>query len=391
MSDPASIPSPHLRRRKLIEEPAPKPTDDPVLDAEAAFESVEQVVGDLAKSVEELEADPTPESPAPEQAEDTHVSAEPGEPDTGDELADQIQALLDEDAASFQSPEELLGETYEAPAAEPTASEAEAEPPSIGDVDAMLAEDADDALQGDFESVDTLLHGAEAEEPHAVEPEPTDEPATATASDHDAVDDDLAGAFETPAEVVGEPEPQSEPVEPPADVAEQAPVEDDLAGTFESIDDLDDTPTQDADEDDPLAGGTFEAIDETPQDQEDDAVMGGTFEAVEEDEPEPEQPEDQSVFASAEDDPVEQEAQPTTEDKPNTFTLTLPRLSLAGLDWSKLVALLRRINDVLLWVCGIVNKPMNRLPGDIQKSIGWAAIAVVVPGFFVLLYGLFLA
>lgn len=44
--------------------------------------------------------------------------------------------------------------------------------------------------------------------------------------------------------------------------------------------------------------------------------------------------------------------------------------------------------SLLLTVCALVNKPLDKLPPDIKQTVGWVALAVAGPGMLLIVYGL---
>ncbi len=158
-------------------------------------------------------------APAPSAAARAEAAQTPGNSDVGEELADQIQNLLDEEAhrqgnsalttAAAEASEQLDEpaapvpvEALESAAAEPVALD-HAQPVAAP---TALDEDADE-LHGDFESTDAVLDAiaqqALAQTEPALPAAPAHEPtAPAAKSAASAEEDDLVGAFESPEEVV---------------------------------------------------------------------------------------------------------------------------------------------------------------------------------------------
>ncbi|MEE9212144.1 MAG: hypothetical protein V3U29_05775, partial [Phycisphaeraceae bacterium] len=196
-------------------QPAPAPAEVAASNDTAADPTTSDQQGESsAETSTQAEADP--------EAEPAAAAADDG----GDDLADQIQALLDESkdaptaAATDDAPSAaaLTDEPAADADAEPAptdqaaataasadtaapavaATDANRQPPdqsndaiSVEQIDNMLAQQADDAVAGDFETVTEVLTAAQAQ---PAEPEPA-------ASDQL---DQPAGAFESPEQVIAE-------------------------------------------------------------------------------------------------------------------------------------------------------------------------------------------
>lgn len=393
----------------------PAEMDDALEDLLGAFDAVQDVVSELDSAP--ATAPPKSDDVAP--ADDAEVkqavgpatdAADPEQDETeaerqqrDEELTAQLQAMLDEasadEHASFVSPEDVLKENQgeqpeeNAPAQGPAEPVAEAEtqaPPApeaaeaadaeeaplIEQIDTLLADHAEDAISGEFESVDTIL-GVDtppgenvadpaddldpedaADEPEAdalggdfqslddlmVKPDEAqeDDPDQDEADDED---DDLDGLFQAP-EAVDEstpahtPEPAPEVSEAPAEEDEQQTQDDEIEGGFESLDTMLDAPPPTEDQRD---GTPAPAATET-------------------------------AAATAEPQPPTQPAQNGGwEIKINLAVLRAAAALLLG--W-------------MLWSCAVVNKPLDRLPETVQQTVGWVALAVAGPGALLVGYGL---
>ena len=131
----------------------------------------------------------------------------------GGAFADEVQQMLDEAAAELDE-----ADAHDADAAEPQTEqedEAAGHEALIGQIDSMLAEAADEAIGGDFESVEALGLGDEVDLP----PDPTELAAA-----------ELSPSLDT--------EPDAEPEAPTGAEAPGDEPADAVAGAFESIDDL---------------------------------------------------------------------------------------------------------------------------------------------------------
>lgn len=124
----------------------------------------------------------------------------------GDDLANQIQELLDSTAESMGENTKLAATADENPAATPQA-------PAVSDandraeikaLDATLAADADDAIAGDFETTEDVVAAANLE----AAPTTTSEAAAPHTPEAMSVDNEpsLEGDFESPADLVAKAE-----------------------------------------------------------------------------------------------------------------------------------------------------------------------------------------
>lgn len=132
----------------------------------------------------------------------------PAEDILGDDLANQIQELLDSTAESMGENTQLAATTDESPAAaQPIDTGAAAQDRSeIKALDATLAADADDAIAGDFETTEDVVAAAN------LEAAPTSsEVAAPHAPEAMSVDNEpsLEGDFESPADLVAKAESKS--------------------------------------------------------------------------------------------------------------------------------------------------------------------------------------
>lgn|GEM_PF-6468600 len=206
---------PGLIARDAPRSPAPEPAVSPADLLEGSFESVEAVVEPVEAAAEPAveatsatPAEATPAAPAPDEAIDT----------SGLDLASQIQQLLDDARTHHAEPSSAASSPAPAapvaPAAMPrpvkpapaASAEQDALPETLNiqDIDQMLAEEADQALAGDFETIHEVLAAEQLPEaPVTPDPEPvamSPSPASPAAppAQEAAEDDELEGSFEEP-------------------------------------------------------------------------------------------------------------------------------------------------------------------------------------------------
>ena len=385
---------------------------DPIADADAAldafedaFESVQDVVNDAVEPSAAPAAPPTsdPDPPSETQAastaeSDPDATAAAEAPETeaqreqrDDELAAQIQSLLDESAAeeaqAFVSPDELLDEDAQAPSDDPappaeaaadtatptdSAPPAEDDAPLIEQIDDLLADHAEDVIAGEFEDVDTILGVPEtagenvADPTDDLDPGNVSEPAPEAA---EAEDDDLDGAFESMSELLNPAEePAPDEASAPEAVAEEDAVDDDdLDGMFMPPSAMTPPPEnpEPAEED---VEGDFTSLDDmlnAPPPSPEDADGAPPPEAAE-------SPEPTQTPASEEPSAAPAEASAGWRIGPTAFRAAA--VLLLG---------------VLLTGCALINQPLDRFSPDIKQTVGWVALAVAGPGLVLIGYGLF--
>lgn len=416
------------------------PPEDVVDSVEAAFdefegvfESAQQVIGEIDQDIadetetaDEPQAEIEPIATAVEDAPESTAATPETEPEQSeDDLASQIQALLDEssadEAAAFVSPEEVLNESADPPEASPetpepaevtappaaeAAAEAEAqasdnEAPLIDQIDDLLAGHAEDAIAGEFEDVDTILGVSSAPGENVADPIDDLEEDAADGNAAEAEDDELGGSFEsmddlfnTPPEAVADAAESGEPLGAVASEAANA------------------APGEDEEEDDGEIDGMFqapEALDAPPPEVPPEAPPEATPEAT------PEVSEPAAAAASADRDAEEDDGfdggfesldglldapPPTAEDADgaaaSTKKPTPAKAAPADAGWSVTISLAGLQAAAMLvvagtlWACTLINKPVGKLPADLQQAVGWAALAVAGPGLLLIVYGLLL-
>jgi len=313
---------------------------------------------DLLREVSEQSASEgaTPEvaaaaTPDPlDQKVDAAIDAAPAEDALAGDFATPEQTLSGEDDALADQIQSMFEEAKDAqadaaPAADP--APAHADDPSIEQIDAALAAEADaelDAMAGGFESFDQVMGTAPPEAPEADTPEahaPASEPVTAAQADADDALD--ADAFASPDDILGEvaatAEAQSDPTDP------------ELEGAFASATDV-------ADELDaqPEPSATAPADDEyaDPADELEAAPV--------------------AVHAEAADEaPGDEPAQGHDDEAPSK-----PRI-----DWQAQVV----INaDRLRRVCAMVHRPMGKLSPEMRNTVGYIGIATLANASLLLVY-----
>ncbi|MAE63468.1 MAG: hypothetical protein CMJ18_04280, partial [Phycisphaeraceae bacterium] len=242
-----------------------KLVDDAIEQLEGCLES-DGLSSSTFQTVEEVLAGVAPaETEAPEPSEPPRSEAAPtATPPTDQAAADPDPSDPEDDAlGAFESIDEILADQDDSPPAPAPAPEAApADPkPAAADIAADLepdeAAEVDEEIQGAFETVEQLL-GSEHEAPCETEaPQPAAasepvSPASAESEPAEAPDDDaLAGDFETvedlldddapsaaPEPVIDEPPITSAEKESPPPVEAEAPSDEDMDGAFESVDDV---------------------------------------------------------------------------------------------------------------------------------------------------------
>lgn len=133
------------------------------------------------------------------------IEPPPAEDLLGDDLANQIQELLDSTAESVGENTQLAATTDESPAITPlaTAGSAVKDHAEIKALDATLAADADDAIAGDFETTEDVVAAANLEAAPT-----TSAVAVPHAPEAMSVDNEpsLEGDFDSPEELVAKTE-----------------------------------------------------------------------------------------------------------------------------------------------------------------------------------------
>ncbi|MEL7087496.1 MAG: hypothetical protein AAGL98_03500, partial [Planctomycetota bacterium] len=308
-----------------------------------------------------------------------------------DDLASQIQSLLDESAAEeddgsatlgeaagppprTDADDELDGDSFVSPddlMAEAAAEEgAPADAPLIDQIDGLLAENAEDVIAGEFEDVDSILGVPDTSGKHVADPadDPGEEagPTPAAAEDNGLGDDELEGGFES----------LNELLEPAASAAPPVPVEDD--DEEEDGDDLDGMFMPPSAVTSPPPEVPAPVEESAPADDEEgefasiDAMLNAPPPSPEEAEGVPPPPAPSGPPASANDTP-----RPSTTAKRFVFNPDALR------------ALVALLVSGLLGGCALVNRPLDKLPDEVRQTVGWVALAVAGPGLLLIGYGLF--
>ena len=332
------------------------------------FESVEAVAAQAA-------AGATPADDAIFEVDDAERAEE--------ELLKQMQALVDEAGsdleAMFESPREVAeaaaggaGGAGREPrgasvgaADEPGAGEAQ----SISDLDAALAEAGDDGFDGDFETVDEAAEAVVPQRSEGLQSRPA---AAAVETDRDAVDE-LVGNDDAPEDVAASGLGTVDPAEG-------------LDGGFDSPEAV------------ALAAGADHEAEEAVSGFEPDPLPDAAAEAV--GPPAPAPPVEPAKRAAGEQraaeslgslarkklDPPASAGRGTAPGEAyRVVTLRVPTFPNA-LRAARPLA--RRGADLSLWALGTVNRPARGLDPDLQRCVGWGALAVALPGMILLAYGL---
>jgi len=407
----------------------PADVEDALDELEGAFDAVQDVIEAFDENA----------APAPEPASEPTTKAATGETQTqlqqrDDDLAAQLQSLLDEtdteEADHFASPDELLAENAEAKpndanaesddvteeddgldgdfdstvediiaeaaaaeAASPPAAPASAgtdngpsttpdDPPLIDQLDSLLADHAEDALSGEFESVDDLLGVSETADENAADPD------DALDEDEQEDEDDLGGDFQSMDDLLTKPEaPEPEPAEvkveaeaeveaplaamPPAEPRREEP-----ALELDEIDGLFEAPT--AMPASPSAAAPAEAaIKNEAQADEDGEEEAGGFESLD------------ALFSAAPPSDQDRDGAPPAAQKKAKAKAKPPAEGWSiTLNLAVLQAAAALLLGWTLWTCAMANKPIDKLPDDIKQAVGWVALAVAGPGVLLVVYGL---
>ncbi|MEO0514367.1 MAG: hypothetical protein AAF086_03620 [Planctomycetota bacterium] len=373
----------------------PAKVEDAFDDLQGAFDAVQDVIAELEDEPAAQDQAPAEPESMPEPDASTETEAELQQRD--DDLAAQLQSLLDEasaeEAESFVSPEELMDESAadededdeldgdvtatvddviaaaQAPSTpEPTSDPepAEGDPPLIDQLDSLLADHAEDAISGEFESVDELLGVSETASEDG------------DAFDTQDEDDDLGGDFQSMDDLLAKPEPEVEAkpedhVEvkfpPPAPRNEEPAKElDEIDGLFEAPQAVVAAPTPEAEADEAPA---FES--------DDDQDADGGFESLD------------ALFAAPPPSIEDRDGAPPKA-KAKTKAKRKAKSDAEGWSITLNLAVLQAAAALLLgwtlWSCAMVNKPIDKLPDEIKQTVGWVALAVAGPGVLLVAYGL---
>ncbi|MEM9883171.1 MAG: hypothetical protein AAF800_09670 [Planctomycetota bacterium] len=372
----------------LMANAAPSGSDDAPADVEAALDEVEGAVEAVREAVDQLETPGSEQTPRPEAD---------AEPKDGDRLANQLQTLIDE------------AEPAKADAKD--TEDAADQPPLIEQLDSLLADHAEDALAGDFESVESLLGRDDpAIGDDAAPPESAEAPEAPGASPPEPEaqnDDELDGGFASPDEVLGTaspPEPAVGDGEAEAEPLAETPAEpsgsdDDAEDAFDGLDEID---------------GLFEAPEAMtprpsppPPAAEASADDDAGFESDDGDGPDGGFASLDTLLTADPPDPADADGAPTVADKPaagydatDADAGADPETRAAG-GWSVTLnaAALRRAFQVVkpaaawamgwaLWACVLINAPLGKVPEPWRQAVGWSAWAVAGPGVLLIVYGL---
>ncbi len=367
----------------------PADVEDAFDELQGAFDAVQDIIADLD---DEPVADAAPEAPpAPE------TEAQLQQRD--DDLAAQLQSLLDEasaqEAQDFVSAEDLMGES---PAEDQDQDELDgdfvsavdevidkttAPKPAVGDpalidqIDSLLADHAEDAINGEFESVDELLGVAQTAGDNLADP-------------MDGLDledeDDLGGDFQSMDDLLAKPE-SSVKAEPQAQVEVKfpppAPRREEPAKELDEIDGLFEAPQ--AMKPAPAPSPKPLAIEDPAfePDDDEDADEAGGFESLD------------ALFAAPPPSIEDRDgAPPKAKGKAKAKAKTKNQNKGKTEGWSITLnlAVLQAAAALLLgwtlWTCAVVNKPVDKLPDEIKQTVGWVALAVAGPGVLLVVYGL---
>lgn len=369
----------------------PDEIDDALDELQGAFDTVQAVIT-------QFEGAANHDDPAAAQELETEAQRQQRDND----LADQLQALLDEASVAepdaIRSPHQVVAQTKADLAHDPPPPPPP--PPSIDQLDTLLADHAEDSLAGTFEDGDAIL-GVATPPPSASTARPASAPeALATEGDvddlFDALDrmeaqaakirestlaqpseardaaaedfDEIEGLFEAPKNLglstplPGDSSTKSEPViqGSAADSAgaDEADAEQDFEGGFESLDDMLDAEIPA--EADGAPAPAPPAPTPAPVATKTAVPVGPTVKTP------------VAVETVAKPKKVKADAEPWQ------ITLNLAMFRAAA------VLLL----GVVLWTCALVNKPMDKLPDDMKQAVSWVALAVAGPGVLLVFYGL---
>lgn len=404
-AEPASAPKKTASTQAISDDPAEM--DKALEDLLSAFDAVQDVVGDFDGNSATAPRTSGAAKPAPTEAPrsaksdpaDTASAEEDAESEDerqrrDDELTAQLQALLDEasaeEHASFVSPEDVIkeakadaDEAQKEPPAKVRATTQEAEPaddadaaPLIAQIDTMLADHAEDAINGEFEGVDAILGADSPTGENVADPADGLDDADETA----AAADELGGDYQSLDDLMTKADEESSEDASAEDDDEYAQYED-LDGLFQPPEAMDeatpapeptpesgDADTTEGADDDELDGG-YESLDamlDAPPPTEDD--RDGT--------PAPAKPPEAPEAAAA-------KAGAGSQAKPAASDGWQITINMAAVRAAAVLLL-----GLTLWTCAVVNKPLQRLPEDVQQAVGWVALAVAGPGALLVGYGL---
>ena len=321
---------------------APAGTDDPepAVEAVEAEDSLADQVQELLDQDRAAEDSAAEELVPPSQAHDQKTGAE-ADSDT-DPLGVQIDQLLDmareqegDQSADLPAtaPEAVEAETAGQPSpAEARPSEGKTDSETVKDLDRILADSADDAVAGDYDTIEQVL----AEEQTATSaPAAQTDTTTAEAPFAGESDDENLpeGMFETPEQI------QAGADSKPAKAAEPIAA--------------------------PVGGGDFTA-----------GAEDVARELAEQPESMPQEAEPEPVAASA-------KASPS----PATGDGSRGR-SIAAALGSRVVGVAGRTPDLALRVCTTINKPVRRLPAEWQNTVGYIGLLTFFNATVIMVYKL---
>jgi len=326
-----------------------------LLDQDRAEEEIAQASDDAVEDDADDQsvppADAQPDEPVPESQADANDASEEVASDT-DPLGVQIDQLLDmakeqeagqgEDTPTTLPPDEEISDaSAKAPQAETSgqpamadagASEGKSDSEAVKDLDSILADSADDAVAGDYETIEQVL--AEEQAATAAPAAQTDTTTPEAAFPAEPDDDELPeGMFEAPEQIQAGKDPR------PPEVAEPVAA--------------------------PAGGGDFTARAED--------VAKELAEQPESLPPEPEAP------------PVTPTPKPTP--TPGVRRGSRSR-SIAAAVGSRLVGVAGRTPEVALQVCTTINKPVRKLPAEWQNTVGYVGLLTLFNATLILIYGL---
>ena len=307
--------------------PPAQAVDQPAGDeVESGTDPLGVQIDQLLDMAKEQEAD---------QSEDLPATPSPNEVISDASAADVPQAEPSRDVPAQSKPliKTVKAEAAAQPApADAGASEGKSDSEAVKDLDSILADSADDAVAGDYDTIEQVL----AEEQTATSaPAAQTDTTTAEAPVAGEPDDEELpeGMFETPEHIqAGEDAGSAEAAEPVAA---------------------------------PVGGGDFTA-------RAEDVAK----ELAEQPESMPQGSELPPVTPSAEPSPT-----------PGARGGSRAR-SIAAAIGSRLVGVAGRTPDVALRVCTTINKPVRLLPADWQNTVGYVGLLTLLNATMLLVYGL---
>lgn len=351
-AEPASAPSPGEEPSSSAAPETPASTHDTQAAADVADDEDFDATFEPPPDADE----PSPEVSATQQAQDASDLV-------GEDLANEIQQLLDEAKTSadteihFESPEDVASPTA-APAATTQADGHE----SRAAAGAGETVDEDD-LGGAFETVDEVERGGAASDAEGETVEQIDEMLA------DMADEAVAGEFETVADVLAMEAAGETPrgtslaeQESDADADGLEGADDDLAGDFASPDEL-----LDSDGDDMDFDGAFEA----PEDLEPAAVGASASDVSDELDSQPESAAGAGRRRRQQSNDDDEDGRPGDDARTGGFASRVRRMVITAA---------HEAPEHARNTCAVLNRPLRRVSPQTRNLVGYAGLMTLFFG-----------